>query len=1013
MTLQEACERFVDYLDKQVVRAARGDDLQRFEVDPAGRLWLGRLSPRDVVMKAGLGERGERIDPCAVGMRVRPRTKPATFQVLVTARAWVKRNDEWVKTSAISESIDVAVEDFGEKAFGAGQIARALSQVTGVESGLSAEVHVELESAIDGTPELTLRFVNTSPAKHRELKDTNLYECAMEARGLDYEPYVLEGLPDSFRYERRVPAYGLNCGVEVAGSALRTTDSVVATRGRPTYWSLSEREPPDLRFATLGDDPLPSLRALVSTFDEWGAGAWSDERLARRAVDEGWNAPMRAEAAEGARAYRDEVGRVKRGVEMLAADERLLRAFRLMNQALFLSTNGKYDSWRPFQVGFLLANVASLVEPERPPIGDVVWFATGGGKTETYLGIIVTAAFLDRLRGKSEGVTAWSRFPLRMLSLQQTQRFADALGAAEIVRRREEIPGAPFSLGFLVGDNATPNRIEEEAKEGKPDPDDPEMPKQYRRLRKCPFCHGDKIEMAFNRRVWRLEHSCASDACPWPKSEPLPFFIVDDEIFRLLPTVIVGTLDKAALLSMQASMRGLVGPPWGKCPVEGHGFTYAGRQKRPTGCLVPGCTKTPAPLPISDELFGMSLRLQDELHLLKDSLGAVDSHYEALLDHLQSELTGTSAKVLGSSATLAGFEKQVDVLYRRKGRVFPALGPSATDGFWSSESSELARRFIALAPRAATVEFAVDTTVTVLQRSVRRLLSEPDVLCAELGVPTNFAAELLSLYGVDVIYGNTLRDLDATVRSFETQIEVEGALNEASLTGRTQFEDVFRILERLESPEEKFEERIHLVAASAMMSHGVDIDRLNVMVMIGVPLTTAEFIQTTARVGRRYPGLVIVFPKIARERDASVYRSFEHFVRQGDRFVEPVPITRRSRRVLAKTIPGFAMARILHIHEPRNGKSLVMIDKFRKYVEAKKTGEAQEFDAVVAALQLGDAMDEGLREDLKEWYQQFFANMKSPPPAAKFTSELCPEDSPMISLRDVEEQAPIFSSVTK
>jgi hypothetical protein len=111
-------------------------------------------------------------------------------------------------------------------------------------------------------------------------------------------------------------------------------------------------------------------------------------------------------------------------------------------------------------MGFVLANLRSLRFPrEESRFADVVWFATGGGKTETYLGIVVTAALLDRLRGKSCGITAWSRFPLRMLSLQQTQRFADAMAAAEIVRKEEGLGGQPFSVGFLVGDSSTPNRM--------------------------------------------------------------------------------------------------------------------------------------------------------------------------------------------------------------------------------------------------------------------------------------------------------------------------------------------------------------------------------------------------------------------------------------------------------------------------------------------------------------------------------------------------------------------------
>src|SRR5207253_7538637 len=172
----------------------------------------------------------------------------------------------------------------------------------------------------------------------------------------------------------------------------------------------------------------------------------------------------------------DEVRRIEAGVRALHADDRLLMAFRLMNEAMLHAANGRYDSWRAFQLGFLLSNLAGVADPGNDAdTADIVWFATGGGKTETYLGLLVAAALYDRMRGKSSGITAWSRFPLRMLSLQQTQRFAEALAGAELERRKAKIEGAPFSLGFLVGRNGTPNRIRDDAGEGAVEAGDSEM----------------------------------------------------------------------------------------------------------------------------------------------------------------------------------------------------------------------------------------------------------------------------------------------------------------------------------------------------------------------------------------------------------------------------------------------------------------------------------------------------------------------------------------------------------
>ena len=160
------------------------------------------------------------------------------------------------------------------------------------------------------------------------------------------------------------------------------------------------------------------------------------------------------------------------------------------------------------------------------------------------------------MRGKAHGISCWSRFPLRMLSLQQTQRFADALAGAELARRRDGIDGEPFALGFFVGAGGTPNRIRDDAGPDAADATDQDMPRRNQVLLRCPFCRDPNLEMRFDRRHWLSLHCCTNPDCPWPE-EGLPFRVVDEEIYRLLPSVIVGTLDKAASVAMQAAMRGL------------------------------------------------------------------------------------------------------------------------------------------------------------------------------------------------------------------------------------------------------------------------------------------------------------------------------------------------------------------------------------------------------------------------------------------------------------------------
>ena len=255
-----------------------------------------------------------------------------------------------------------------------------------------------------------------------------------------------------------------------------------------------------------------------------------------------------------------------------------------------------------------------------------------------------------------------------MLSLQQTQRFADVLAAAELVRRREQIRGQP-SLS-VSSSEATAPRIASRATRGPDEPDinDPDMPARYQVLLRCPFCGSPDLEMRFDQDRWALDHMCSARSCPWG-GRPLPFRIVDEEIYRSLPTVVLGTLDKAASISMQAAMRGFYGPPSARCPpTRLHVCPTLG--KAPNGCLFPGCSAAPSALGQDPSLYAPTIRMQDELHLLRDSLGAVDAHYEALLDSLQAHF-GPPPKIIASSATLAGHSEQVAALYRSVGTHVP------------------------------------------------------------------------------------------------------------------------------------------------------------------------------------------------------------------------------------------------------------------------------------------------------------------------------------------------------
>lgn len=1023
MTTPHAADAaFVAWMLDGVVAEGRGDHMQTLSVAPKGRLWLGRLAPEIVVQNSRLGERSERLEPCEIGVRLRL-SEVDGRSIRCSARfvVWseLDAGDEpdapkWRKSAPIEVTADLKTPRSVDPPTSAGRDAFVAALGAVGATGMVCEFRAELELGKDGL-ELVITLVNLSPEELPHW-DTNVYEASFVVDAGATLPFTLDNLPDSFRYDRSVAAYGVNGGVvKVDNTTFRTTDVAVYDQPRPTYWDEEVGARPDITFATLADDPIPALRDLVDACERWRANHWAPEILARRAADSSWDTGMRDEAeAEAAKAY-EELARVRNGLTLLESNDDVRRSFQLANRAFAQSPLVHHEDWRPFQLGFLLANVAAIVDGDRDGdrrTVDTLWFATGGGKTETYLLYVLTAAFFDRLRGKREGITSWGRFPLRMLSLQQTQRFADVLASAELVRRAEQLGGREFSLGFFVGAGGTPNKIRRtNARPGEPDPTDPDMPARYQVLLHCPFCGGPDLRMRFDQTRWTLDHLCSAADCPWG-GVPLPFRIVDDEIYRSLPTVVLGTLDKAASISMQAAMRGFYGPPAGRCPVQGHGFTYAPRSGSPGGCLYPGCAAPAGALAQDPGLYAPTIRMQDELHLLRDSLGAVDSHYEALLDALQDHY-GSMPKIIASSATLAGHDEQVAALYRRGGRTFPRPGPRAGRSFWSRDTELLARRFAGLAPRGVTLEYATDQLTESLQRVTRRAIEDPAAVAAAIGVDVATIPRLVLNYGVDVVYGSNLKDVEAAARSFDTQIQLDRPVNSATLTGRTPLDEVRATLARLVDAEHDFYDRVHLVAASSMLSHGVDVNRLNVMVMLGLPLATAEFIQTTSRVGRTHPGLVIVLHKIGRERDAAVYRTFPSFVEHADRLIDPVPITAKSRRVLELTFAGLEQARIYGIHEPAaiaaGLRQLTQPRPVRRAFARLPVLEPDELYALIDMLGLDSPLDENLRQDLTAYLREFYRALNDPASTAEWVSDLFPTGEPMRSLRDVEAQAPVFS----
>jgi hypothetical protein len=274
-------ELFVGWLSKQVIADARGDRLTSSPTKPADRLWLGRLAPEDASWKIALGQRGQRLDPCSCGFRFRSKnwswTAGAAFYVW--QRDKEVEGQPWIKSQRVELALDVELDPRPQVlSVGADQVRTALEAHGITTHGARIDFVVEPAPDADDVLDVTAVLVNTTSSEQRGV-DTNLYEVRLALEVGNLEPIYLDALPDSFRYNRRVDAFGVYGGYRFDGQTLSTTDVVVADKSRPGYWDEGIGPQPDLEFKTLAADPVPQLQALVEAHARWGDRYWSAARL--------------------------------------------------------------------------------------------------------------------------------------------------------------------------------------------------------------------------------------------------------------------------------------------------------------------------------------------------------------------------------------------------------------------------------------------------------------------------------------------------------------------------------------------------------------------------------------------------------------------------------------------------------------------------------------------------------------------------------------------------------------
>ncbi len=737
-------------------------------------------------------------------------------------------------------------------------------------------------------------------------------------------PFELLLAPRGFRTDRRLWGRGHNVGVEAEPAARRYVTVAAPTFRQPRYVTKTMEQ---AEFAALAADPLPPLKqiedAMIAYLKVW------ESALAEYRKRPDWTEDFGREFEADRQVYRDEIRRFRDGRHLIANDKDVRLAFRLTNETF---QRGRNRSWRLFQLVFLVSQIPGIASlktgvgsDERAKV-DIIYYPTGGGKTEAYLGTLVFHAFFDRLRGKPAGVTGWIRFPLRLLTLQQTQRLADVLLLADLIRRDHadaRLSGPTvegFSVGYFVGDEGSPNEIVDpstvsDAEAGKHGPhwataNDQVARQTWKRVAWCPACRTRSVVVDFDAAKVRLYHRCTNEGCAFPGGV-LPIFITDNEIFRYLPTVLVGTIDKLATLGNQRKLAMVFGRLEGKCPEHGYYFNKCTQKGCRVARLLPGRVSG---------ITGPTLLVQDELHLLREGLGTFDSHYETFTQELTRRFGNPELKLIASSATIEAFERQVEHLYGRpgQGRVFPGAGPRLGESFYAETIEVPQRLYVGVLPHNKTL---LNSVLELLEAycAAANVLRVQSTGSPPFGGPVSpGTAEwdaLLDLYGTSLTYFLAKRDLDAA--SNDISADVSPNLQAKGLPGITQFQlssetrtdEVEQTLDHLQTRGALTD--IDAVLATNMVSHGVDVDRFNAMFFHGMPRQTSEYIQASSRVGRAHCGICFVVMHPARERDQSHYEYFAKYHEFLGQLVEPVAINRHAVFAMDRTIPGLFMAELL------------------------------------------------------------------------------------------------------
>ena len=691
--------------------------------------------------------------------------------------------------------------------------------------------------------------------------------------------------------------------------------------------------------------------------------------------------------------------RIRKGIKLVSEDKIAGEAFAFANHAMYLQraygtwagenikNDGKVDglmpksehfkdiTWRLFQLAFVLLNIESIIDPksDERKIADLLWFPTGGGKTEAYLGLIAFTLAHRRLRyGEDEdprkyGVTVIMRYTLRLLTLQQFQRAVLLMCACESIRRKELLPKThepkwgtePFSVGLWVGTSTTPNSHDGEngSLEAIYKVRDGKAPKENNpvQLLSCPWCGAKLSGWDYHvpdkkdDGIRQCRISCSNDKCSFSSRKQdmgIPALVVDDDIYSRCPSMIIGTVDKFARISWKEETGLLFGRADRYCPK--HGFVITDFMD--SGCNHRGKLES-WPLP-DGKLEPPELIVQDELHLISGPLGTLTGLYETAIDTLCTNDDGIPPKIIASTATTKKSKEQILGLFNRENsEIFPPQGFKFGDSFFAKE--------IPLKDKRGKMYLGVCSTsrsgITVQAKIAASLLRKVRYLQENLDSEKLKPSDLNEFFTLTA-YFNSMKELgnaskmyldsvpgfiNTVYRKFELDEDDDEdgdedgkksketpkkdyrstELNIKELTSRKRADEIPQILKELDVPvTSESSKPADVLLCTNMLSVGIDISRLGVMIINGQPKNHAEYIQASGRVGRGFPGLIITNYSFLKPRDLSHYENFNRYHSSFHMNVEPVSLTPFSSRARDRALFGITVA-LIRLFEKRLAKN--------------------------------------------------------------------------------------------